>query len=291
MDEDCRSPEAFRLGLRAHDFGCLPPDALARRLASFGASCVQLALAKALPGIAAGAEPLDPASAEKIRRSFASAGIKISVLGCYINPVHPDSATRKSQLQRFEAHLRAAVLFGCRIVGTETGSADPACGFHPDTAGEKTFAALHRSVERLVAVAEASGAIVGIEPVADTHTLSSIEKTARLLSDLPSPSLGIIFDPVNLIPASGLAVSQKSFFKEAFDAFGSRIVAVHAKDFRMEGGRKSSPLPAGSGEMDYACFCAMLKNLRHRPEIILENSGPASAVDALAWMSGIFREV
>lgn len=271
----------FRLGLRAHDFGCLPPDALAGRLASFGASCAQLALAKALPGIAAGAEPLDSASAENIRSSFESAGVRISVLGCYINPVHPDPAAREAGLRRFEAHLRAARLFGCRIVGTETGPADPA--------GEKTFPRLMKSIERLVTVAEASGAVVGVEPVADTHALCSIERTATLLHALPSQALGVIFDPVNLVPAAGLAMSQEAFFKEAFNAFGSRIMAVHAKDFRMESGRKSAPLPAGSGEMDYPSFFSMLKRLGHRPDILLENPGPATASDALERMSRILR--
>lgn len=282
MKEDRTPDTRFHLGLRAHDFGCLPPDALAGRLASFGATCVQLALAKALPGIAAGAEPLDPLSAAAIGRSFESAGIRISVLGCYINPVHPDTAVRESQLQRFEAHLRAARLFGCRIVGTETGPAGPA--------GEKAFPILLNSIERLVKVAEACGAVAGIEPVADTHALSSIEKTARLLAEFPSPALGIIFDPVNLVPDAGLATSQEAFFEEAFDAFGSRIVAVHAKDFRMEDGRKSAPLPAGSGEMDYLRFFAMLKSLRSCPDILLENSSPSTALAALEQMARMIIE-
>jgi sugar phosphate isomerase/epimerase len=273
------APAGFRLGLRAHDFGCQSPEALARRLASYGATCVQLALAKALPGIAAGTEPLDSASAEKIRTSFDSTGIRISVLGCYINPVHPDQAALEAGLRRFEAHLRAARLFGCRIVGTETGPVEPA--------EDKAFVTLLKNIERLVAIAESSGAIVGVEPVADTHVLSSIEKTSNLLAAILSPALGVIFDPVNLVPAAGLAMSQEAFFKEAFDAFGSRIVAVHAKDFRMESGRKSAPLPAGSGEMDYPRFFGMLRKLHHRPDILLENTGPATAATALERMSRI----
>lgn len=277
MEQGRSAPACFRLGLRAHDFGCLPPLALAGRLAGFGASCLQLALAKALPGIAAGTEPLDPPSAENIRQAFASEGLGISVLGCYMNPVHPDPAIRDAHLSRFEAHLRAAHLFGCRIVGTETGPVDPEC--------KNAFSILQRSIERLLPVAASCGAIMGIEPVADTHALSSIELTARLLEAFPSPALGIIFDPVNLVPSAGLATSQEAFFKEAFDAFGPRIVAVHAKDFRMEGGRKSLPLPAGSGEMEFARFFAMLKMLGHRPDILLENSGPATAKTVLARMS------
>jgi hypothetical protein len=73
-------------------------------------------------------------------------------------------------------------------VGAETGSCDPGCSWHPDTKKRETFDLLCSSVERFFKTAEKRGSMVGIEGVADRHTLSSIElrfkkKLTRLLND------------------------------------------------------------------------------------------------------------
>jgi sugar phosphate isomerase/epimerase len=215
-------------------------------------------------------------------------GIAIAVLGCYINPVHPDPAARESQLRRFEEHLRFARDFGCALVGTETGSCAADCSFHPDTARPETIDLLCRSLERLIGVAEKSGSIVAIEAVADQHTVSSVEKMGQVLRRLASPALKVIYDPVNLIPQAGLAVgqaeSQEAFFKRAFDTFGDDIVAIHAKDFRMVNGAKNGALPAGTGEMDYPALLRIIRERKDGVDILLENSGPATGKQAMAFL-------
>ena len=97
-------------------------------------------------------------------------------------------------------------------------------------------------------------------------------------------ALGIIFDPVNLIPPEGLPGSQADFFQEALDVFGDRIVAIHAKDFRLEGGCKSEALPAGSGELEYEKLFSLLAKRGVSPDVLLENTSPATAPDALAFL-------
>ena len=285
------------IGVRAHDFGTLPPEELAAAVALPGVSCIQLALSKAVSGVEKDPAILGPAGARSIRDAFSRRGVSIAVLGCYINPVHPDPSARNEALRRFEDHLRAAADFGCRIVGTETGSIEPDCSFHPDTAKESTFRALVDSVRRLARVAEATGpggAIVGIEAVADKNTISSAALMKRLLAEVDSPSVGVIFDPTNLVPNKGVK-SQDSFLDECFAAFGDRIVAIHAKDYRMEEGRggpgKVHPLPAGTGELDWVGFFRRLRAAgKDGVPILLENAGPAETPGAIerlqsAWAS------
>jgi sugar phosphate isomerase/epimerase len=262
-----------RIGLRAHDYGKLPPESLADTLAVFKPASIQLALAKAFPNAPAPGA-LNSGYARNIRDTFDRRGIAIAVLGCYINPVHPDPEEREKMLRRFEEHLRFARDFDCPIVGTETGSRNPDCSWHPDTQKPETFDILCASIERLVTCAEKCGSMVGIEPVADQHTLSTIEKTAALLERFPSPALKIIYDPVNLIPSSGLTEDQGRFFARAFDAFGNSIAVIHAKDFRMEGGKKSAALPAGTGDLDYPALLALLARKKPGIDILLENGVP-----------------
>lgn len=278
-----------RPGLRAHDFGRQPAEALAETLSAYKPGCIQLAPSKALPDISPEPGALDSALARRIARAFADRGIAIAVLGCYINPVHPEPEARENHLRRFEESLRLARDFGCPVVGTETGSLNPDCSRHPDTEGEAAFDSLCRAVERLARKAEECGCVIGLEPVAEQHTLSSIEKTRRLLESVDSDAIGIIFDPVNLVPSSGLSESFESFFGRAASAFGERIVAVHAKDYAMIEGRKSPAMPAGSGIMDYASLFRMLGRIAPQAPVILENASPSNAPATMdfveaAWM-------
>ena len=295
----------FQIGLRAHDYGTkVSPEKLADILVPYRPASIQLALAKALTGVP-GPGGLSPGYARAIRKIFEERGISIAVLGCYINPVHPDAEAREKQLRRFEEHLRYARDFGCSLVGTETGSCNGDCSFHPDTEKPETFDLFCRSLERLIKTAEKCGSIVAIEAVADQHTVSSIEKMRAVLSRLASPSLKVIYDPVNLIPQaglleSGLFQSQKDFFAQAFAAFGDDIAAVHAKDFRMDpeanAAVKIGTLPAGTGELDYPSLLSLIAERKPGIDILLENSSPDTGKQAIAFLrewgsSGNLRKV
>jgi sugar phosphate isomerase/epimerase len=273
----------IRIGLRAHDYGCLPPAELARTIAAYNVESVQLALSKALSRPPA-AGSLSPGYARSMRKIFEENGIAIAVLGCYINPVHPDRDERERGLALFEEHLRFCRDFGCSLVGTETGSRNPDCSWHPDTKKRETFDLLCSSVERLLKTAEKCGSIVGIEGVADRHTLSSIELMRELIERFPSPALGVIYDPVNLIPDSGLPCTQEEFFREALDILGDRIMAVHLKDFRMEGGKKTGNLPAGIGELDWPCLLTLLMEKKPGVDLLLENSNPVTGRECIAFL-------
>jgi sugar phosphate isomerase/epimerase len=218
---------------------------------------------------------------------FSRRGISIAVLGCYINPVHPDAAERENMLRYFEEHLRFARDFNCPIVGTETGSPDPEGSWHPDTQKPETFDLLCRSLERLLTCAERYGSIVGIEPVAEKHTIATIEKMTKLLERFSSPSLKVIYDPVNLIPQSGLTEDQEAFFTCAFNSFGDHIVAIHAKDFRMEGGRKSGALPAGTGSLDYAALLRLILQRKPGIAILLENNNPLQVRESMGFLHAL----
>jgi len=280
----------LQFGIRAHDMGRLPAESLAEALSELKPASIQLALAKALSDTPSRTGSMSPGYAHRIRSIFERRGIRISVLGCYINPVHPDPEARDAALARFEEHLRFARDFGCAVVGTETGSCSGDCSYHPDTEKPETFDLLCSSIERLLRTAERSGSIVGVEPVAHQHTVSTIEKTAELLNRFDSPNLQVIYDPVNLVPIHGLEEGQESFFERALSLFGDRIAAGHAKDFRIENGLKDGSLPAGTGMLDYPALFRRLSGIKPFIDVLLENTKPDSMGGALAFVRRIDDE-
>lgn len=252
----------MRIGVRAHDFGKLPAEVLSERIAEKGFSCIQLALMKAIEGIDSIDGKLSPGFAYQIGSEFHRKNIQIAVLGCYINPIHPDREERERQIGRFREHIRYARDFGCSVVATETGSYNADCSYHPENHGEQAFRSLAESVGEMVEEAEKFGVIVGIEGVA-THVIHNPARMKALLGSIPSGNLQVVFDPVNLL-TPGNYMSQKAIIEESFCLFGDRIVAVHVKDFVIDGGGKTIA-PIGKGLLD---FTLLLKNLRQQKPFV-----------------------
>lgn len=274
-------------GLRAHDFGIFPAKELAARIASSGAQTVQLALAKALPGGHLMPAEFGEAGLVEIRNAFAEQGISVAVIGCYIDTVAVDEVARELSFKRFEAHIEAAAALGCNVIGTETGSPIPY--LEQDNGREIAFRIALQGLHRLVKVAEQKGIRVGVEAVAEYHALSTIEHIRIMNEEFNSPALGIIFDPVNLIPLKGVT-DMDAFLDECFTTFGDRIVAIHAKDYQMVSGEnglvKLGDLPVGTtGVMDWVgVFKRLIAAGKHDVPILLEDTSPAHAVDSFAYL-------
>ena len=284
----------MRIGVRAHDFGTHGAAESAALIAPTGADCIQLAISKALTAKAAVPGDLGPGGPAAAAVAYRSRGIDIAVLGCYINPVHPDPAARDAALERFKAHLAAAKEFGCAVVGTETGSRNADCSFHPETASESTFRDLVASVRRLADYAEkVGGVVVAVEAVAEVHTIGTAAAMERLLREVGSPAVGVIFDPTNLTPRTGLP-SQDEFLDECFSRFGPRIVAVHAKDYRiLEGScgpKKSASLRPGTGEADWEGIFRRLRRLgKQDVPVLIEDIAPRDAPEAVAYLTSVWK--
>jgi sugar phosphate isomerase/epimerase len=261
----------INIGLRAHDYGQGTPDEIAKKLGAYGVNCIQLALAKSFPFIKEEPGQLSPGLGNTIRDAFAKQGINIVVLGCYINPIHPDPILKEQSLQRFEEHLRFARDFGCAIVGTETGSRNADCTFHPDSQGEEAFLELVAAVKRLSKTAEKYGTIVGIEGVAHHHTIHTYEKMVRMLELVGSPNVQVIYDPVNFFPLDECE-QQEKLMDDAFTLFGDRIVAIHSKDFVINDGLKEGDLPSGTGVMAHSHLIKHLIEKKPYIQVILENT-------------------
>lgn len=273
------------LGVRAHDFGKLPPEELAEKISGKDFSCVQLALTKAVSGINIGSGSLTPGLAHYLKEIFAGHRLQIAVLGCYINPVTPDQADRGKQLDRFKEHLRYARDFGCGMVATETGSVNPDCSFHPENQSEKSFQILVESIGELVVEAEKFGVLVGIEGVT-SHVVSTPARMKRVLDAVASNNLQVVFDPVNFLNIDNHH-NQEQIIEEAFQLFGDRIVIVHAKDFRVDNGQFRI-VEAGKGRLNYELIIKTLKERKPYINVLLEGCKVETMDESVRFLRGIF---
>lgn len=249
-------------GLRGHDIAD-DFEGMCQLAEQAGIQNLQFAMAKTMQEIDFDAIGYDEALSERVKKKLNEHGLKVSVLGCYIHPVHPDEEVCKAQLKRFGAFIRYAKDFEARVIGTETG-------FFSDlsyTHSEENYQNFLRNIRPLVQLAEQVGVTIGIEPVW-LNTIYSVERMKRLLEDVDSENLAVILDVSNLMHPENLA-EQKQMITKAFELFGERIYAVHVKDFRFVDGKKEFA-PAGTGELEIKHLFRHIAGLKTTPELILD---------------------
>ena len=192
------------------------------------------------------------------------------MLGCYVNPIHPDLKTRAALLEFFKDHLRFARDFGCGIVALESGSVNVDYSPHPANHGEAAFQTMLASISELVAVAESFGVDVGLEAVT-SHTVSPPQKMRRVLDEIASDNLRVVRDPVNLLSAENFR-EQSRVVAEALDLFGDRVAVIHAKDFVFVNGALKT-IPAGRGQLDYTPVLDFVRSRQPGISVLLEEAG------------------
>lgn len=258
----------MNLGVRAHNFGRLPLEELVEKVAEKKFSSVQLALSKAIQDIDTNYGRLSSGMAHYIGTAFSKKDIQIAVLGCYINPVHPDINVRRTSLDRFKEHIRYARDFGCSIVATETGNINLDSSLSKDNYSDEALKAVIESVSELVEEAEKFGVIVGIES-GIKNPIYSPKRMKSLLDAVKSNNLQVVFDPLNLMTLENYK-EQEKVFEEAMNLYGDRIVAMHAKDLIIENGNVKTT-PVGKGLLDYECIFKLIKYEKPFINILLED--------------------
>jgi len=250
-----------KVGVRAHDFGRFSSlTEQAKTIKGAGFDCVQYAPAKAITGL----EHFDAITPEvlfDIGEAFAQNDVEITVLGCYIEPSLVDEAQRLDNVRIFKDNLAHAKKLGVSIVGTETTGLD----IHA-TEGEReaAYQRLKDSVLRMAEKAEAEGVYIGIEPVAE-HTLNTPALARRLLDEVNSNKIKIIFDPVNLVLPNTIH-EQDRIFAEMFTLLGNEISVMHIKDTVIEDDKKAWR-KIGEGVINYSLIFQWLRT--YKPDIRL----------------------
>lgn len=278
----------MRFGMRCHDVIHNNLEDLAESIQEKKFKSVHLALTKIKTDFDFKKSHITPGMAKHIRDTFGKRGISIDILGCYVNLAHPEDAELKVLLDRFKEHIRFARDFGCSLVGTETGALNKEYVYGPKNNTEEAFLRTLNSVKELVKEAEKFGVIVAIEGVAK-HVINTPERMKRVLDNIDSNNLQVIFDPTNYITSENYK-NQDELIKKAFDLFGDRIVAVHAKDFMCED-NEIKLAPIGKGLLNYELLLSELKEKYPYIDIFFESTKPEHVDDSIEYITKMFNSI
>lgn len=251
------------IGMRGHDFDTDTISALSKKCNEYGVGGVQLVLMRSIKGFKKG--EFTPEYAKSIGDELKENGVRIPILGCYINPSDANEETLKESMDYFIENLHYAKYLGAEMVGLET------CNYksaeYNDT--EEAYQYLLKNMKVLVAEAEKLGVIVGIEGV-NFHIINKPDKMKRLVDDLNSPNVRVIFDPVNYINDNNYE-QQDDIINRHFDLLGDLTRLLHLKDFVLKDGKVTFENPC-KGLLNKKLVFERLKEVYPDCTIILEET-------------------
>ncbi|MCH5374074.1 MAG: sugar phosphate isomerase/epimerase [Planctomycetes bacterium] len=221
---------------------------------------------------------MDDAAAGAVRRTVGDAGIEISALGYYPNPLTPDAQDAATYVQHLRKVIAAAARLGIGRMNTFVGR-------DASRTIDQNWPRLLEVWGPLVEFAEQQQVRIGIEncPMLYTrdewpggHNLAYCPAVwRRMFQDLPSPCFGLNYDPSHLVWQQIDPVAPLREFAE-------RLVHVHAKDVRIDRERLNqvgilatpleyhTPKLPGLGEIDWGRFFSTLGDVGYRGPVCIE---------------------
>ena len=275
----------MQLGIRLHDIKKAPLPERLKIAEEQGFACGHLALSKVISEYPVDDGALTPGYALYLKRLFEKYHLDIAVLGCYLNLANPNPESLAKITHRYLAHIRFASLLGVGVVGTETGAVNEEYRFEEKNHSDEALEIFIRNVKPVVEYAEKMGVIFAIEPVYK-HIVCNPLRARKVLEEIGSPNLQIIFDPVNLLDSCNYR-DRDAIIEEAIDLLGEDIAMIHIKDFVVRDGELVS-VAAGTGEMDYGKIIRFIKERKPYIHVTLENTVPENAVEARRYIQGLW---
>ncbi len=277
----------MQLGIRLHDIKKAPLEERLSIAHEQGFACGHLALSKVISEYPVDDGALTPGYALYLKKLFAKNELDIAVLGCYLNLANPNPESLNKIRKRYLTHIRFASLLDVGVVGTETGAVNEEYKFEERNHSEEALDIFIHNVRPVVEYAEKMGVIFAIEPVYK-HIVCNPKRARRVLDEINSPNLQIIFDPVNLLDISNYK-KRDEIIGEAMELLGDDIAMIHIKDFVVEDGKLVS-VAAGTGEMDYTKIMKFIRERKPYVHVTLENTVPENAVAAREYIQNLWEQ-
>ena len=225
---------------------------------------------------------IDGALAERVRTAAAERGIAVDSVAGYTNMVDPDPQRRREALQRLFGLIGAARAHGADKVALCTGSRDPDSmwTWHAANDDPSAWADLLASMEEAIRAAEEGDVTLVFEPEVN-NVVHTARRARRLLDELRSPRLKVVFDGANIYHKGELA-RQHEMLTEAIDLLGDDIALAHAKDIDEDG--DAGHAAAGTGQLDFGHYLGELRKAGYDGSILIHGLEEEQVTDSVRFV-------
>jgi sugar phosphate isomerase/epimerase len=204
--------------IAGHTLGT-PGRDLAEALGLFGTAGLDAAEVIYQDDYPAAISPSDPRSAQQAAAAADAEGVPIVALTPYTTSINSvDAASWQQGIDEFRGCLEAAHTVGATRVRVYAGA------WHPgDTDHARHWGQLRKALTVLAPEAADAGVVLCVENHFGTMTQAAAD-TARLVSEVGSPSVRVLYDQANL------TFTHDETWQEAFAVQGDLVGHVHVKD-------------------------------------------------------------
>lgn len=216
--------------------------------------------------------------ADAVREILDAAGVELSGLGYYPNPLSPDREEAHNCIKHLQKVIKAAPLLGCSRVNTFVGR-------DWTKSIDENWPQFRKVWKPLTGLAEDHAVRIGIEncPMLFTrdewpggkNLAVSPAIWRRMFEEIPNPHFGLNFDPSHF-------VWQQMDYLKPLREFKDRLFHVHAKDVRIDRERLDQvgilatpldyhvPKLPGLGEVDWGRFFSVLGDTGYSGPVCIE---------------------
>ncbi|MDQ0562293.1 MULTISPECIES: sugar phosphate isomerase/epimerase family protein [Rhizobium] len=271
----------IHLGIFAKTFDRKTSASLADAIALAGYECTQFNMASigldTLPSV------VDDGHLETVRRDFAASNVTIPVISGTYNMIAPNPKVVEEGRQGFRVLAEASKALGYSTITLCTGTrhAMDKWKIHPDNAGEEAWSAFRGELDRLIEIAEAHDVVLGVEPE-PSNVISSPTSARRLLDEVGSNRVKIVFDPFNLVEWSKRDYASDTLLR-AYDLLADSTSIIHAQDMRIDG----RPCAPGTGFIDFPRLLNLFVRGGFSGPVIAHGFDESEAASTAAFLSDL----
>ena len=256
-----------QIGIFAKHVSRPTPEELFEAVAGYGFNCVQFNAA--CLGIPSLPDAIDETLWRRAARAARSAGVKVVALSATFNLLDENKLRLADNLRRLELLAQGAKLLGTDLLTLCSGTRhqQDMWTYHPGNQSPAAWRDMTDTLQRALNVANVHDVCLGIEPEV-ANVVSNAQDAARLIAELDSDRIRIIFDPANLYRPPADPRRDGYVITNALLLLGARVAIAHCKDVadpNQAAHHNHSGLyehvAAGRGILDYGHYVSELKRL------------------------------
>jgi sugar phosphate isomerase/epimerase len=227
-------------------------------------------------------QPVDEATLSDIREAAARSSVDIPAISGTFNAAHPDPQVRRRGVAGFRYLAAAAHRLDIPVVTLSSGSRNRENMWspHPENSSDQAWSDSRETLLQLAGIAEEVGVDIAFEPE-HTNVASTADLGRRMLDEIDSARVKVVFDAANLIDTGDLSSqTMRATIDHALDVLGPDIALAHAKELVAD----RSQIAPGDGVLPWDHIIAGLRRRGFTGTVVthgLPVSGVARAVSTL----------
>jgi sugar phosphate isomerase/epimerase len=257
------------LGIFAKHVSRSTPEELFEALSGFGFDCTQFnAGCLGLPSLP---DQIDAALWSRGARAAESAGVKVVALSGTFNFLDENKVRLADNFRRLKVLAQGAAILGTNLLTLCSGTRNQQdmWTYHPQNQNPEAWQEMIDAMHRALEIAVEYDVYLGIEPEV-ANVVSNAHDGVRLIRELRSNRIRIVFDPANLYRPPLDPRRDRHAITDALRLLGDQIAIAHCKDIADPTANWAADqnceglyahVAAGMGILDYHHYISELKRL------------------------------